>query len=201
MNIVITGANSGVGQALCNLLQPLHEITALTRDVVDLASMADVIAWPGLDCDILVNAAATGRGGKQPFCDHPSDWVAEILTTNLLAPVLLTQKVLRINPACRVVNITSTNNRRYHNNDLAYSLSKQSLAMFDNMLRVEYPQANLLEVRLGLTRTGFNANRYRDQPERLIDVYQQPHLDVNLVASKICTVLFDSTVHMIEIAP
>lgn len=200
MKIAITGTSSGLGQALMHALKP-HSVIPLTRSDLDLSDIGAVNAFALPPCDILINCAGTGLGGKRPFLDHSASAVQTILNVNLIAPIMLSQKALRNNADCKIVNITSTNNRRYWPNDLAYSLSKSALSEFGNMLRVDYPDCQLLEVRLGLTKTQFNHNRYQDDPDRYQDIYQQPHLMPVLAAQRIVNVLFDETVKFLEIAP
>ena len=199
MKIVITGTASGVGSELTKKLQH-HNVTALTRKKLDLSDINSVINYDLGMCDMLINCAATGIGGKIDFVNHKSCDIVDIITTNVLSPVLLSKQALTNNSHCKIVNITSTNNNRYYPGDLAYSLSKQTLANFGAMLKIEYPDVRYLEVRLGLTKTNFNNNRYRHNPERFSDVYTNKHLTVDQVADRILDVLFDSTIKTIEIA-
>jgi len=200
MKIIITGANSGIGQGLVHKLQH-HCVVALTRQLLDLSNISEVYAYNLDAADMLINCAATDIGGKIDFVNHETQCIIDIINTNFLAPILLTKKLLANNKKCKIVNITSTNNNRYWPNDLAYSLSKQSLANFGNMLQIEYPDISYLEIRLGLTKTKFNDNRYRLSPERFSDVYQNSYLDIDTVVEKIISVLFDSSVKFIEISP
>jgi short-subunit dehydrogenase len=201
MKIAVTGSKSGVGQALVGLLEMRHEIIHLDRSIVDLGHSPAVMQVEFETCDMLINCAGTDRGGKIDFTQHAVVDINEIMSVNLLAPLYLTHQALSKNPDCKIVNITSTNNNRYWPNNLAYSLSKKSLEEFGNMLRVEYPDIDLLEVRLGLTKTNFNQNRYSACPERFTDIYEQPHLIPEEVAIRIATVLFDPAVKFIEISP
>ena len=75
------------------------------------------------------------------------------------------------------------------------------MANFGSMLKIEYPDVQYLEVRLGLTKTNFNNNRYRHNPKRFDDVYANKHLTVDQVADRILDVLFDSSVKVIEVSP
>jgi hypothetical protein len=69
------------------------------------------------------------------------------------------------------------------------------------MLRTEYPDVSYLEVRLGLTQTNFNQNRYHNDPHRYVDIYNKKHLTSDQVAVKIVEVLFDNCIKFIEISP
>jgi short-subunit dehydrogenase len=200
MNIVITGTSSGVGQALAHHLCD-HTVVALTRDQLDLGNINHVLNYSMDAVDLLINCAGTDVGGKIDFVNHRTNSIVNTMTVNLLSPVILTQKALKNNAKCRVVNITSTNNRRYYANNLAYSLSKKALEEFGNMLKVDYPDVDLLEIRLGLIKTNFNQARYEFEPERFDDVYVNQHLTVDQVVVKILDVLFDSSVKFIEVSP
>lgn len=199
MKIVITGTASGVGFELAKKLQH-HNVTALTREELDLSDINAVINYDLGICDMLINCAATGVGGKIDFVNHRSYNIVNIMNTNLLSPVLLSKQALTNNANCKIINITSTNNNRYYPGDLAYSLSKQALANFGAMLKIEYPDVQYLEVRLGLTKTNFNNNRYRNDLDRFIDVYANKHLTVDHVTDRILDVLFDSSIKTIEVA-
>jgi len=200
MKIVVTGTSSGLGAGLISRLSQ-HDVTALTRSQLELSNIDQVQNYDIGIYDILINCAGTGRGGKINFVEHASEDIVDIVHVNLLAPMLLTKKALQANPRCRIVNITSTNNNRYYANDLAYSLSKQSLSVFGAMLRVEYPNVDLLEVRLGLVKTNFNANRYVNDQHRFSDIYFNPHLSVEQAVDRIMPVLFDPTIKFIEVGP
>jgi short-subunit dehydrogenase len=201
MKILLTGSSSGLGEELYSILATHHEVHAPKRDTLDLADPTSVLNYPDLSYDVLINCAGTDIGGKIDFINHQPKFVENILQTNFVSPVLLTQKILKNNLNCKIVNITSTNNNRYWPNDLAYSLSKKSLEIFGQMLLVEYPTVPYLEVRLGLTKTNFNHNRYTNDQDRFFDVYLNKHLTSTEVAEKIVDILFDNSVKYIEISP
>jgi short-subunit dehydrogenase len=199
--IFLTGGSSGVGQALQQRLCAHNTVVAPHRQALDLSD-----PWAAADYiqdtfDVLINCAGTGIGGKTLFLDHDPVCAVKIMQTNLVSPVLLAQQALKINPGCKIVNVTSTNNRHYYPNDLVYSLTKKSLEYFGQMLLVEYPSVKILEVRLGLTKTFFNRNRYANDPQRYQEIYHNPCLDPVSVADKICSVLWDDSIRFLEIAP
>lgn len=198
MNILITGAASGLGNALCN---ELTNSVGLTRTELDLSDIQQVLTYQMPAVDILINCAGTDIDGKTIFDNHNPNSIVDIMNTNLIAPMLLSQKALVNNMNCKIVNITSTNNNRYYQNNLAYSLSKLSLSNFGNMLRVEYPSVNYLEVRLGLTATQFNKNRYRNNQDNFQDIYNtNKHLLPNEVAKQIVDIIYNNNIKFIEIS-
>lgn len=200
MNILVTGTSSGIGLELSSRLSS-HDVLKLTRSELDLANVNAVSMYNINHIDMLINCAATGIGGKTDLINHEDVDIITILNTNLISPILLSKKALATNSKCKIVNITSTNNIRYYPNDLIYSLSKKSFSDFGDMLRVEYQDVNLLEVRLGLTKTNFNNNRYKNNIGRFVDIYQYPHLTVEEAVDRIMPMLFDSTVKFIEVSP
>jgi short-subunit dehydrogenase len=200
MKILITGTSSGIGKELLSRLQD-HTVVAPTRQQLDLSNIASVAAYdPGV-CDMLINCAGTDCGGKIDFANHQTQQVVDILNVNLVAPVILSKHALAHNAQCKIVNVTSTNNNRYYADNLCYSLSKKALAEFGTMLKVDYPAMNYLEIRMGLTKTNFNQNRYSNNPDRFVDIYQNKHLTVAQAVDAIVPAIFDSSIKFLEVAP
>lgn len=201
MRIAITGTSSGVGKELSDQLSRDHTIVSITRNDLELSDLAAVNCYSLPTVDMLINCAGTDRGGKVVFAEQDSNSVVNILATNLLSPILLSHKALKSNPSCKIVNITSTNNKQYWPNNLAYSLSKKALSEFGRMLQVDHLGVNYLEIQLGLTKTNFNQNRYIGCEDRFDDVYRNPHLTPTEVVERILSILFDPSIKFIEISP
>jgi short-subunit dehydrogenase len=201
MKILLTGSSSGIGAELKQQLRD-HNLVCPTRQELDLGDLDQVSNFINCRYDMLINCAGTGIGGKIDFVNHESGDIRQILNVNLLGPILLSRACLKQSLSTKIVNITSTNNNRYHANDLAYSLSKLGLSDFGKMLQIEYSGVKILEVRTGLTKTSFNKNRYASRPDRFVDIYSQhPCLESAQVAKQIHDVLFDDHVKFIEVAP
>ena len=199
MKITITGSNSGVGLALTEIFSKTHDVTALTRNDLDLSNVNNVLNFEPEYADIFIHCAAHDMGGKVEFLKHDEKYIFSILTVNLVAPVLLTRKVLDKNTNCKIVFITSTNILNYWPNDLAYSLSKSSLHEFNRMLKIEYEHVDTLEVILGLTKTNFNNNRHKPNHKLQDDLYANKHLDAHSVATKIVAAISDNNIKTLEI--
>lgn len=196
MKICITGTSSGIGKKINDLLVQKNYITIpLTRNEIDLGDIASVINYDFSYCDILINCAGNDLGGKCLFTEHdPKKWT-EVLNVNLTSSILLTQKALMKNPKSVICNITSTNCDKYYGNDLIYTLTKNSLSNFTDLLKVDFPDGKFKEFRVGLTKTNFNKNRYKFSENTADDdkFYSQPHLEPSFVAQKIVEFVFSDT--------
>jgi len=200
--ILITGTSSGVGEALAQKFsQQQHEVLAYHRAQLDLDNIDQVLEHTVPRVDAIVHCAGHDLDGKQPFLSHDPKLWTRIINANLVAVMILSHRVLEVNPDAKIVLITSTNNNHYWPNDLVYSLTKQSLALFRQMLLIDHPGVRCLEVRLGLTRTQFNHNRYRVSDHRYQDIYHNPCLDSESVANSIFLAMQDDTVKTLELAP
>jgi short-subunit dehydrogenase len=113
MKLLLTGASSGVGKELFKILSPNHKVDAPARHQLDLSNTQSVTDYVQKSYDMLINCAGTDVGGKTDFINQSVASINEILQVNFLSVVLLTHRVLNINPNCKIINITSTNNNRY----------------------------------------------------------------------------------------
>jgi NADP-dependent 3-hydroxy acid dehydrogenase YdfG len=198
MKALITGTSSGIGSHIHKFVD--WNITNLTRKTVDLDYPQSITEAQIPYADIVINNAGHDLGGKVLFADHKFDHWQRILNTNLVSAMRITQLALQKNPDLIVVNITSTNNDKYWGNDLVYSLSKVALEHFGKMLKIDYPDVIVKEVRLGLTKTEFNNNRYKENHKPVDDLYSVPCLDSVLVANKIVDFI-NSRENFIRIQP
>lgn len=199
MKIAITGTSTGIGKHLAELLKFDHDVIELPRSVFDLDYPETITSINHVD--VLINCAGHGMGGKVPFTEHEFEHWQKIMNTNLISAMRLCQTVLISNPQALIVNITSTNNDKFWPGDLVYSLSKKSLQIFGEMLQTEYPDADIREVRLGLTKTEFNHNRHKPGHRELDDLYEVNEcLDPEEVAEEIHYFLY-GTEKFVRIAP
>jgi short-subunit dehydrogenase len=114
---LITGASSGIGEALALALPESTDLLLHGRDETRLAHLAERLARPGrrvetvaidlaepgaaaalgerglnFGIDLLVNNAGLGRYG--PFAENPLADECEMVMANVLAPVVLTRMLL-----------------------------------------------------------------------------------------------------------
>jgi len=164
--ILITGASSGIGQALARQLatkgarvattarrgdrlarlsQDLTRLGAtnvhLAGDITDATHRASLVQlvvdrWGGLDC--LINNAGVGAIGD--FAQDTSDRLRYIMEVNFFAPVELIREVLPVTRAGHhpmLVNIGSVLGHRAVKSKSEYCASKFALHGFSDALRAE----------------------------------------------------------------
>jgi len=202
LNIIITGASSGVGKCLADALEGEHRVFRVTREIVNLdyPEASFLTDLPFDNTDILINCAGHDMGGKVPFADHLFGHWTKIINTNLISAMRLSQLAIQSNENVTIVNITSTNIDQYYPGDLVYSLTKNALQQFGEMLQLEYPTSTIKEVRLGLTKTNFNNNRHKVNHKPIDNLYDMPHLSPEYVATEIYRFIFSDET-FIRIAP
>jgi len=115
---LLTGAGGGIGAAIAKAIAPQCAVLVLTgRDGPRLAATAQAVARPGLSChtvqadlataegraavvkaaaafdiDLLINNAGTSEFAW--FVDQTDDAIERIVEVNVLAPMLLTRRLL-----------------------------------------------------------------------------------------------------------
>ncbi|RBQ22174.1 short-chain dehydrogenase [Spongiactinospora rosea] len=166
-NALITGASRGLGLALTRALVAegwrlvitargvaaldqvtaelgSAQVTALAGDVADAGHrklLADAAHGLG-GLDLLVNnASGLGTTPLPPLADHPIDDLTGLFTTNVIAPLALTQAVL---PGLRerrgaVVNISSDAAVEPYQGWGGYGATKAALDQLSNVLAIEEP--------------------------------------------------------------
>jgi NAD(P)-dependent dehydrogenase (short-subunit alcohol dehydrogenase family) len=145
MNIVITGASSGLGAALYNRfglpgncvvgssIEPGGPMRLVHLDLASPGSIklftSDVVQrLPGRRVDILINNA--GINAIRPFEELTGAFIQSIMNVNFIGPVLITQEFLPyFNKGAGVFNIISDAAWRPMRHSLAYNCSKAALDM------------------------------------------------------------------------
>lgn len=160
--IVLTGASGGIGRAVAKALaQQGAKLILVGRHADSLQilagqlpgqhqiAVADVASDSGRQLiehqcresggiDLLVNLA--GTLDFRLFENQPEEVIEQIITTNLLSPVLLTRRLLpllKARPEAAVVNVGSTFGSIGHPGFITYCSSKFGLRGFSEALRRE----------------------------------------------------------------
>jgi short-subunit dehydrogenase len=195
--VLLTGATGGIGQAMATALlargasvmlsgRSPAKLAALARQLGGTAGAQARIHWHAADLDVplaltalrdaaaqwqanvVVNNAGTPSFGR--FESFDSEHIEQVIRTNLLAPMLLTQALLPSlmrQPRAQVIQVGSALGRIGLPGYSVYSASKFGLRGFAEALRRELRGSPVRVQYLGprSTRTGFNDAR--------VDAYNQ----------------------------
>lgn len=191
---VITGASRGLGAALAHALAERGwrlVLDARDQRVLALAAPPGAILVPGDVTDpahrrrlaetaadlggahVLVNNASTLGASPLPgLADIPVDVLDDILFTNVVAPVALTQQLLPqlLTHGGRILNITSDAGLEAYETWGGYGASKAALDHVSRVLAVEHPALRVYAVDPGDMRTQMHQDAFpgediSDRPE------------------------------------
>lgn len=186
---LITGATSGIGQALSQLLakdsqrlytvgrSPLEPINdfhvhfqADLGDMDSIDRMFTKIKGP-LGC--FIACAGHNQNGTGAFHEHNfEDWTS-VIDVNLKGLMCLSQKVIRNmlpQKSGDLVFVSSSVTQTTFPNMTAYTASKYGVNGFANGLRADYNQHGLrvMTIQPGLTKTSFGQRRHGTTPGQSI---------------------------------
>jgi len=192
--VVVTGANGGIGEALCetfmaegycviatdiqdtagSALQHSHYVSIdLNRLVVDeaygnkqTAEILTLIGENSLHC-LVNNAAVQILGGVDSL--SRSDWQTT-LNVNLQAPFLLAQAFASKLEAAKgsIVNISSIHAKLTKKNFVAYATSKAALSGMTRAMAVDLgPRIRVNAIEPAAIETAMLKDGFKDKPEKL----------------------------------
>lgn len=202
MKIAITGTTSGVGRALKETLEKQHEVISLNRDVVDFNNYQNLKNISLANVDVLINNAGHANGGGIGFKYHDPDQWTNIINTNLIGPIFLTQKFINENAAGKIIFITSKAVEKMIGGDAVYTASKSGLSSFIDCLTDELKNTKfqLTEIRPGRIKTDFAKNRGIHSEEVIKTFYDSAkHMTVEEIIEVVNFVIGNTLVRKITI--
>ena len=187
---IVTGASSGIGQAIAKALhdngvrvaggarrvEQLDTEITLELDVIDPASCERFVneavdQLGGLD--ILVNDAGLGLG-REPFDKSTEQDEETVLETNVHGLLRMTRLCLpHLREGGHIVNMGSIAGRQPYENAAVYVASKYAVRGFTYALREDLlgRPIHLTTVDPGLVETNFSRVRFRGDEEKAAAVY------------------------------
>lgn len=194
---LVTGASRGIGASVCRMLRAegltvhgvarsAESLKALADDcgiiphVADLRDATGLAAeLAGLGIDVLVNNAG-GLETVRPLHDQTAAEIADTVTLNLTAPLLLMRAVLPGMIAARrghIFNITSTAAHNVFAATAAYGGSKAGLSQAGKVLRYDLAGSNvrITEISPGRVETEFYLRAFGGNRDALQDKMYRSH--------------------------
>ncbi len=155
---VVTGASSGLGKAVVELLaldgwkvfalarrvenqQFPENVVPIVCNIRDLDSIDAAFAQIGSEVetiDVLVNCA--GRGLVKPFSETTREEIMDVIGVNLKGNMYIAQEVYKrmiSQKQGHIVNVGSTSSLRARDAEVVYAASKWGLRGFTESLRLE----------------------------------------------------------------
>ncbi|MGI9319452.1 MAG: SDR family oxidoreductase [bacterium] len=190
--VLVSGASSGIGEAICRLLveqtyrvvgaarneSRLQQLAAglgerfypLVLDVTDAAAVAGVqqeLPRVFNNIEVLVNNAGHDIGGRRLFDEGSAEQWCNIIETNVQGTIRLTRALIEgmlARGSGHIVNMGSIAGINSYATMTAYVSSKYAVHGFSETLRLDYAgrRIRVTEIMPGLVRTGFAQQRLGD---------------------------------------
>ncbi|QBF47081.1 SDR family NAD(P)-dependent oxidoreductase [Janibacter limosus] len=192
---LVTGASSGIGAATARALAAAgHEVIcaarrtdrivdlaakidgrAVTCDVTDADSVAELAAEVGDQLAVLVNNAGGAYGLDPVATGDIEDW-RTMYEVNVIGTLRVTQALLPSLVAGEgiIVNVGSTAGRTSYEGGAGYTAAKHALATMTETMRLELVDqpVRITEIAPGMVHTeGFSLTRFKGDSERADKVY------------------------------
>ncbi len=152
MNILITGASSGIGKSTYELLKKDYNVIGISRNGPDLfldlrnveniKKIREFLIEKSLKIDVLINNM--GNAYVKPFSSSQVEEIEEQIDLNLKSHILITKLLIEnINENGIIINIGSIASKIAFENWAVYSASKFGIKGFSNALRKELSKKNI----------------------------------------------------------
>jgi len=153
MNILITGASSGIGKAIYKLLKEAnYNVIGISRNGPDLfldlknfeniKKIKEFIAEKSLKIDVLINNV--GIAYVNSFVNSSIEEIEEQIDINLKSHILITKLLIEnINQNGIIINIGSIASKIAFENWTVYSAAKFGIKGFSEALRKEISKKNI----------------------------------------------------------
>ncbi|UXP33064.1 SDR family NAD(P)-dependent oxidoreductase [Reichenbachiella agarivorans] len=198
----VTGATSGIGQAIARTLAPefrliicgrrqnrldelrveleaITEVKTLTFDVGDNKAVQDAVASLPTDwstVDLLVNNAGNAHGRAPLHEGDIADWDA-MIDSNLKGLLHVTRAILPNMVAAKsgdVINISSIAGKEAYENGNVYCATKFGVDAITKSMRMELIEHDIrvMSINPGLVNTEFSSVRFKGDEEKSSAVYE-----------------------------
>ena len=161
MNIFLTGASSGVGQACYNLFKNQHNIVAPSSLDFDLADFENIANTDLSDIDCVINCAGANAGAYLGWLNNTYENQSQQVSVNFTGALLLAKQYVKQRSQGQFVFVTSYNIEDPISLNIFYTASKAALRYSMQTLRREFPGILFTEICPGKIKTNMLKQNYQ----------------------------------------
>jgi NADP-dependent 3-hydroxy acid dehydrogenase YdfG len=192
---LVSGASSGIGEAICRLLvarqfrvvaaarnqdrlqqlaaelgNTLHPLVLDVTDRVAVSNVQQALPEEFAQVEALVNNAGHDVGGRRLFEEGSAEQWCDIIETNVQGTIRLTHALIDgmlARGSGHIVNMGSIAGLKPYTTGTAYVSSKYAIHGFSESLRLDYAGRGIrvTEIMPGLVRSGFAGQRLGDEQQ------------------------------------
>lgn len=161
MNIFLTGASSGVGQACHNLFKDQHNIVAPSSLDFDLADFENIANTDLSDIDCVINCAGLNHGSYLGWLNNSWANQQNQVDVNFTGPLMLAKQYVKKRKHGQFIFVTSANIADPIAHNIFYTAAKMALKYSLDTIKLEFPDIVFTEICPGKIQTNMLFQNYQ----------------------------------------
>jgi NADP-dependent 3-hydroxy acid dehydrogenase YdfG len=159
--IFVTGGSSGIGKACVDLLSNDYQITAPTRQQLNLSNFEQIDQLDLGEYDIVINCAGINPGTYLGFLDNSYTNQNSQIDLNFTAPLLLAKQYIKTRTHGHFIYISSISIDNPYTYNIVNASAKAALRFSMDVIKQDFNNFFFTEVCPGKTKTNMLYQNYQ----------------------------------------